>query len=76
MNSESLRSFEEKWKDLNLRMEMVCGKDVLKELRTKITELYSVTLTEIRIIDEFDVDEIPGDLRELIRSLEAYRLAG
>lgn len=73
MNVESLRSFDEKWKILESRMEMVCGKDVLKILRAKVNDLYSVTLTEIRIIDEFDNDEIPQDLRGLINSLECYR---
>lgn len=73
LNVESLRSFDEKWKILESRMEMVCGKDVLKILRAKVSDLYSVILTEIRIIDEFDNDEIPQDLRGLINSLECYR---
>ncbi|WP_313303047.1 ATP-dependent nuclease [Pseudomonas sp.] len=74
LNSESLRTFEDKWSNLRSRMEIVCGKDVLRELRAKISDLYSVTLTDLRIIDEFDVDEIPTDLQELIASLDKYRL--
>lgn len=73
LNSESLKAFEEKWINLDIRMEIVCGKDVLRELRSKVNELYSVTLTDLRIMDEFDVDEIPEDLRNLITSLDTYR---
>lgn len=73
LNSESLKLFEDKWKHLDTRMEIVCGKDVLRELRSKIHETYSITLTDVRIIDEFDVDEIPQDLRDLLISLDKYR---
>lgn len=73
LSAESLRDFEGKWKSLAARMEIVCGKDVLKELRAKVSDLYAVTLTDLRIIDEFDIDEIPADLQLLLKALEVYR---
>lgn len=73
LNSEALRLFEEKWENLDTRMEIVCGKDVLKDLRAMVQDKHSVTLTEFRIIDEFDLSEIPEDLAGLISSLELYR---
>nr|WP_256674414.1 AAA family ATPase [Pseudomonas sp. URMO17WK12:I11] len=74
LNSEALRLFESKWECLDTRMEIVCGKDVLRDLRRAVHETYSVTLTEFRIIDELDTSEIPEDLQDLIRSLENYRV--
>lgn len=74
LNSECLRAFEEKWTNLDTRMEIICGKDVLKELRAKVSKLYSITLTDFRMVDEFEIDEIPEDLRKLIASLEQYRI--
>ncbi|EDQ6205877.1 AAA family ATPase [Salmonella enterica subsp. enterica] len=74
LTADAIRAFEEKWNNLDTRLMIVSGKQTLKELRNYISTKWSVTLTEIRIIDEFAECEIPQDMRELIARLEVYRV--
>lgn len=70
---ETLEWFETKWKNLEQRMEIVSGKKTLKMLRDEVQNLYCVNLTDIKIIDEFTLNEIPNDLVRLIERLEVFR---
>jgi len=71
---EALDVFFRKWSNLDERMEIVCGKNILKELRSYALRTWGITLTDYKIIDEFRMEEIPTDLHSLISNLEAYRL--
>lgn len=74
LTGNAIRIFEEKWRNLDTRLMIVSGKRTLKDLRGYISERWSITLTDIRIIDEFSKNEVPHDLRDLIDILEKYRL--
>ncbi|CZF82456.1 hypothetical protein GCE9029_03242 [Grimontia celer] len=73
LTSNAIDIFDKKWSDISLRMEIVCGKKVLKDLRSYISDKWSVTLTDIKIIDEFNGIEIPNDMRSLVDTLDRYR---
>jgi len=73
INAETLELFEMKWLTLESRMHLVPGKEILKKLRSEVETLYHVSLTDLKIIDDFLIEEIPQDLRVLINSLDAYR---
>ena len=73
LTSEALSRFESKWTTLDTRMILVPGKKVLKAFRQRCQSEWSITLTDIRIIDGFQRDEIPLDLIELLTALDAYR---
>ncbi|QUE91092.1 ATP-binding protein [Pseudomonas sp. SCA2728.1_7] len=75
LNTEAIQLFNNKWQDLETRMEVVCGKDFLREFRSVMSSVYSITLTDFKIIDEFKVSEIPADLVSLLSELEQYRAA-
>lgn len=64
--------FDSKWENINTRLEIVPGKEVLSKLRTEVQAKYGVTLTDSRIINEFDAENIPLDLKSLLRKLEAF----
>ena len=70
-----LSAFEEKWKRLESRLRIVSGKKTLKGLRTLVSDKWSITLTDIRIIDEILESEIPQDMLHLIDVLDKYRLS-
>jgi predicted ATPase len=70
---DALKVFHAKWKDLPTRMEIVPGKSVLRELRSRLAELYGVTLTDHKIVSEFQKDEVPADMLELLQGLEGFR---
>ena len=65
--------FDSRWFDLNTRMEVVSGKEVLRLLREQVQNAYSVNLTDARIVDAFRRDEIPADMLELLELLQQYR---
>lgn len=73
INAETIKMFNENWSDINSRLSIVPGKDILRGLRSEIDRLYSVNLTDIKIIDEFCYAEIPEDFIALIESLEQMR---
>lgn len=73
LTAKALQDFEVKWNEIDNRMKIVGGKQVLKDIRSQVSEKWSVTLTDIRIIDEFQPTDIPEDMRDLIQKIEAYR---
>lgn len=73
--SDAISLFEEQWEDLDTRMAVVPGKETLAAFRKRVQEDYSITLTDFRIIDNFQRDEIPGDLLALLEQLEGFRQA-
>lgn len=73
INAETIDIFNKKWATVETRMEIVPGKEVLKKFREKVQTDYSVNLTETRIINEIDKEDIPVDLIELLQTLEEFR---
>ena len=69
----AIEVFDRLWANINTRMEIVPGKTTLRMLRNTIQEDYKVNLTDVQIIDEFNIDEVPEDLLQLINQLELYR---
>ncbi len=74
INAETLKLFNKKWAHLDTRLFIVPGKETLREFRAEVEQLYNVTLTDIRIIDEFTRDEVPDNINQLIQSLESCRI--
>lgn len=72
---ETIKWFEKKWKDINTRMEIIPGKHILQNIRSRIQDMYKITLTDARIIDEIKKEEIPKDLILLLNDLEKYSLS-
>lgn len=73
ITTETISWFEKKWENLHDRMWIVPGKDILRTFRKEIQERYEITLSDYRIIDEFNRDEMPIDLIEMINRLEKFR---
>ncbi|WNR45147.1 ATP-dependent nuclease [Paenibacillus roseipurpureus] len=73
---EVMKDFESKWKDLNYRMTSVKGKEVLRLLKAEVESIYSVKITDFNIIDELTVENISGELKELLFGLEEFRVLG
>lgn len=70
---ETIRWFEQRWEDLDSRLRIVPGKEVLQKFREAVQQRWQVNLTDIRIIDEFRAEDLPHDLVTLLQSLESFR---
>lgn len=68
-----LTVFESRWASISSRISLLPGKEVLRQLRQRVQEMYGVTLTDARIAEAITRDEIPYDLRQLVERLEKFR---
>lgn len=73
ISREAIEAFENLWGNIDSRMEVVPGKTTLRLLRSAIQKDYSVNLSDVKIIDEFDQEEMPADLLQLIDEMENFR---
>lgn len=70
-----LHTFDHRWRELSTRIALIPGKEVLGIFRQRIQELCGVTLTDARIAESINRDEIPADMRGLLEMLESFRTA-
>ena len=70
---KTTNKLENNWKDISLRMKIIPGKIVLKNLRTIVKERYKVDLSNSRLISNYSKSSIPNDIKELIINLEKFR---
>ena len=75
LHQETIDIFETKWNNINMRVEIIKGSDILRLLREKIQALYGITLTDYRIIDEFKIEELTNEMKSLIQKLEQFRIS-
>jgi hypothetical protein len=75
ITTETIKWFDEKWRNMDSRMEVVPGKKTLSTLRTILQDRYSVGLTDGRIVASIRQEEIPSDLSDLLRALDNFRKA-
>lgn len=70
-----VQAFEKRWSDIRERMSIVPGKSVLRALRDAVQTDLGVNLTLIQIVDEFKPPEVASDLKNLLQSLERFRVS-
>jgi len=68
-----LKDFESMWGNIEERLIIISGKKVFSALNTYLQENYKITLTPNRIIALIKENEIPEELKELIRKLDEFR---
>lgn len=74
ITGETMKDFSRQWADIDCRLQIVPGKEVLRRFREQVQSISSVTLTVARIVDSIKKDEVPMDLVELLAELDRYRL--
>ncbi len=72
VTSRLLGAFEEQWKSLPSRLNLVPGKEVLSRLNIYLQAKWSVTVTPNAIIDAMTEQEVPHEMREIVSSLEQF----
>ena len=72
---DTLSAFESRWGSLSTRIALVPGKQVLGVFRQRVQDLCGATLTEARIAESINREDIPADMRQLLDSLENFRIA-
>jgi energy-coupling factor transporter ATP-binding protein EcfA2 len=73
VSRETMEEFAVVWDDLSRRLEVVPGKDILRQFRAQIQGMCGISLTDNRIIDAMRREDISNDLIDLLHQLEAFR---
>jgi energy-coupling factor transporter ATP-binding protein EcfA2 len=70
--NELAREFlEEQWQTFAGRLAVVEGRKALKTIRSRIQGHWGVSFSDTRVIDAITVEEVPGDIVQIIRILES-----
>jgi hypothetical protein len=72
VTSQLLAAFDKKWEDLNSRLDMVPGKEVLSRLNTHLQKTYGVTVTPTFIIEAMKESEVATEMKTIIASLDEF----
>jgi energy-coupling factor transporter ATP-binding protein EcfA2 len=76
VTSALLAAFDERWRSLEARLDMVPGKAVLSVLNEHLQKTLGVTITPRLIIDAMLVSEIAPEMKEIITALEQFSRGG
>jgi hypothetical protein len=68
----TLDDVESRWRDPEMRMDLVSGKDALSALNRHLQDAYQVNVTATAIIDAMRADEIPVEMVALIEMLAKF----
>ncbi|MGH9403300.1 MAG: ATP-dependent nuclease [Terriglobia bacterium] len=72
VTSQLLDAFDQKWANLESRLRMAPGKEVLSRLNAHLQTMYGVTVTPTLIIDAMHDLEIDSEMRTIIASLNDF----
>jgi energy-coupling factor transporter ATP-binding protein EcfA2 len=67
-----LSAFDDRWGNLNTRLDMVPGKEVLSRLNVHLQRKYGVTVTPNLIIEAITESEIDSEIKMIITSLDEF----
>jgi hypothetical protein len=75
LTSDVLASFDEKWKDLNGRLDLVPGKELLSNLNTHLQSVAGISITPTLIIDAMSESDVPKEMKVIVQSLDRFTKA-
>jgi len=70
--SRAMLVFEPAWAIRDRRYELVGGKDFIAALSSKLYKVTGTSVSLVQLIQEMYVSEIPGDLIDVIHSMETF----
>lgn len=71
-NADVMRTFEHDWDNLESRMKLLPGKQVLAELNQRLQKRYRVSVSASQICNQFNRDEVPIELAKLLREVKGF----
>jgi len=76
VTSALLAAFDNRWNDLEARLDMVPGKAVLSALNAHLQRTVGVTITPRLIIEAMLVSDIAPEMKDIITALEQFSRGG
>jgi predicted ATP-dependent endonuclease of OLD family len=75
VNELALNEFEARWKELNFQRAVMPGKEALSSFNENLQKEYGVSVTPTGIIDAMSSDDVPEDMKALVRQLSQFASA-
>ena len=72
LTTEALDTFEAAWADLDGRLAVASGKEILAGLNRFLMERYDVSLSPGSVVRLFRPEEVPADMANLVRRLDEF----
>ncbi|TAM81972.1 MAG: hypothetical protein EPN47_11275 [Acidobacteria bacterium] len=72
VTSQLLSAFDDKWRKLNTRLDMISGKELLSRLNAHLQGAYSITVTPNLIIEAMNASDVSTEMHEIISSLSKF----
>ena len=73
INRTLINEFNTKWEDMNSRLEIVPGKEVMSLLNIHLQAKYQISLTPAMIINSMRREEVDPGMIDLMERLERFR---
>jgi hypothetical protein len=75
INEAALEEFEDCWKDSELRLRTIPGKEAIGAFNQHLQENYGVSVTPTAIVDAMEVADISSDIQEFISGIANFALS-
>jgi energy-coupling factor transporter ATP-binding protein EcfA2 len=75
ITSQVMKRFKAEWGREATRLRLVGGKELLARLNTRLQEEVGVSISDLQVANEFQVDEIHQELRELLDRVHSFSKA-
>jgi energy-coupling factor transporter ATP-binding protein EcfA2 len=72
VNEAALNEFESCWNDRASKLQVISGKDALSVFNRYLQEEYGVSVTPASIVEAMRSDEIPDEMRRLLRDIAEF----
>jgi energy-coupling factor transporter ATP-binding protein EcfA2 len=72
VTSQLLAAFDDKWNDLDTRLDMIPGKEVLSRLNALLQKVCGVTVSPSLIIEAMDASDVASEMKEIIDALREF----
>lgn len=69
VNNKANKIVNQYWNSLEHKIQICPGKDILKQIRTKIQEKYQISFSDIKLAKSFRKSEIPDDIIRFLNTL-------
>jgi len=71
-NEKALKEIEKRWSNLEERIRAIPGKKALSFINQTLQQRYKIGVTPTAIIDSMKANEIPHEMRELIKAISKF----
>ena len=72
LSTEVLDEIKRRWADPLKRLQMIPGKEALREINTRVSDAYKISLTSNAIVEAMTVAEVPYEMIELLAQLDVF----